>query len=81
MPPIQTEYFLSGGATTLIFMVLGARAVNSFVIRSPIPINIVVPKGSIIRSLLTRILQHLPTSGKNNVGIEILPDINVALHD
>jgi len=42
-PPIQTEYFLSGGATTLIFMVDGANAVNSFVILSAIPGNIVVP--------------------------------------
>merc|ERR1712063_46538 len=42
-PPIQTEYFRSGGATTLIFIVDGARAVNSFVIRSPMPVNIVVP--------------------------------------
>merc|ERR1712207_17800 len=42
-PPIHTEYFRSGGATTLIFMVEGARAVNSFVMRSPMPANIVVP--------------------------------------
>merc|ERR1711900_156465 len=42
-PPIHTEYFRSGGATTLIFMVDGARAVSSFVMRSPIPWNIVVP--------------------------------------
>merc|ERR1711977_156376 len=42
-PPIQTEYLRSGGAITLIFMVDGARAVNSLVIRSPIPANIVVP--------------------------------------
>merc|ERR1712193_434642 len=42
-PPIQTEYFLSGGATTLIFIVDGARAVSSLVIRSPMPWNIVVP--------------------------------------
>merc|ERR1712093_169153 len=42
-PPIQTEYLRSGGATTLIFMVEGARAVSSLVIRSPIPENIVVP--------------------------------------
>merc|ERR1719410_2289472 len=42
-PPIQTEYFLSGGATTFIFIVDGARAVSSLVIRSPIPTNIVVP--------------------------------------
>merc|ERR1719474_2589305 len=32
-PPIQTEYFLSGGAMILILMVLGARAVISFCIR------------------------------------------------
>merc|ERR1712224_256177 len=45
-PPIQTEYFRSGGATTLIFMVEGARAVSSLVMRSPIPVNIVVPPES-----------------------------------
>merc|ERR1719161_315566 len=43
LPPIQTEYLRSGGAITLIFIVDGARAVNSFVMRSPIPANIVVP--------------------------------------
>merc|ERR1711900_129838 len=42
-PPIHTEYLRSGGATTLIFIVEGARAVSSFVIRSPMPANIVVP--------------------------------------
>merc|ERR1712167_474935 len=42
-PPIHTEYLRSGGAMTLIFIVDGARAVSSFVIRSPIPGNIVVP--------------------------------------
>jgi hypothetical protein len=45
-PPIHTEYFRSGGATTLIFIVDGARAVSSFVIRSPMPWNIVVPPDS-----------------------------------
>merc|ERR1711865_1028978 len=45
-PPIHTEYFLSGGATTLIFIVDGARAVSSLVIRSPMPVNIVVPPES-----------------------------------
>merc|ERR1712176_1455073 len=45
-PPIQTEYFRSGGATTLIFIVDGASAVNSLVIRSPIPVNMVVPPES-----------------------------------
>merc|ERR1719222_1648377 len=42
-PPIQTEYFLSGGAMILIFMVLGARAVISFCIRSAIPGYMVEP--------------------------------------
>merc|ERR1712018_1109474 len=42
-PPIQTEYFLSGGAIILIFMVGGARAVSSFCILSSIPGYIVVP--------------------------------------
>eukprot|EP00931_Biecheleriopsis_adriatica_P112090 TRINITY_DN8660_c0_g1_i5.p1 TRINITY_DN8660_c0_g1~~TRINITY_DN8660_c0_g1_i5.p1 ORF type:complete len:128 (-),score=22.30 TRINITY_DN8660_c0_g1_i5:3-335(-) len=42
-PPIHTLYLRSGGATTLIFIVEGARAVSSFVMRSPIPVNIVVP--------------------------------------
>merc|ERR1719453_1539069 len=42
-PPIQTEYLRSGGAITLIFIVDGASAVSSFVMRSPIPGNIVVP--------------------------------------
>merc|ERR1712124_130391 len=36
-PPIHTEYFRSGGATTLIFIVDGARAVSSLVMRSPMP--------------------------------------------
>merc|ERR1719210_1603562 len=42
-PPIQTEYLRSGGATTLIFMVDGASAVSSLVMRSPMPVNMVVP--------------------------------------
>merc|ERR1719219_421833 len=42
-PPIQTEYFLSGGAMIFIFMVLGARAVISFCILSAIPGYMVVP--------------------------------------
>merc|ERR1712113_327849 len=45
-PPIHTEYFPSGGATTLIFIVEGARAVSSLVIRSPMPVNMVVPPDS-----------------------------------
>merc|ERR1712146_354330 len=45
-PPIHTEYLRSGGATTLIFIVEGARAVSSLVIRSPMPGNMVVPPES-----------------------------------
>merc|ERR1712050_711702 len=45
-PPIHTEYLRSGGATTLIFIVDGARAVSSLVMRSPMPENIVVPPDS-----------------------------------
>ena len=29
-PPIQAEYFRSGGSNTLIFMVEGAKAITSF---------------------------------------------------
>ena len=36
-PPIQTEYFRSGGAIILIFIVGGASAVISLCIRSAIP--------------------------------------------
>merc|ERR1711962_1970104 len=42
-PPIQTEYFLSGGAIILLLMVDGAKAVISFCIRSAIPGYMVVP--------------------------------------
>ena len=42
-PPIHTEYFLSGGAMILIFMVEGAMAVISFCILSAIPGNMVDP--------------------------------------
>ena len=42
-PPIQTEYFLSGGAIILILMVDGAKAVISFCILSAMPGNMVEP--------------------------------------
>ena len=47
-PPIHTEYFLSGGAMILIFMVAGASAVISFCIRSAIPGYMVVPPDSTV---------------------------------
>ena len=42
-PLIQTLYFLFGGATTLIFMLLGANVVISLLILSAMPRNIVEP--------------------------------------
>ena len=42
-PPIQTLYLRSGGATTLTFMLDGARAVISLFMRSAMPGNMVVP--------------------------------------
>ena len=49
-PPIQTEYLRSGGATTLTFMLLGARAVISLFMRSAMPGNMVVPASSMLES-------------------------------
>ena len=43
LPPIQTENLLSGGAMTLIFMLVGARVVTSFESLSAIPGYMVVP--------------------------------------
>jgi len=36
-PPIHTEYFLSGGATTLILALTGAKLVTSLLTRSAMP--------------------------------------------
>ena len=60
---MPTEYLRSGGATTLILMVDGARAVSSYVLRSPIPENMVVPPdtitvGQLVRLLLSRSLRR-----------------------
>ena len=55
-PPIQTENFLSGGAKTLIFMVVGANLVTSLFNLSGNPVNIVLPPERTMlayRSLLT----------------------------
>ena len=94
-PPIQTEYFLSGGAMILIFMVGGARAVISFCILSAIPGNTVLAYRSFL--MLRRsndldlhggwcksgdlLLHPVGDSGEHGVGVQILPDVNIALHD
>ena len=44
-PPIHTEYLRSGGATTLIFIVEGTRALSSLVMQSPIAANIKASSG------------------------------------
>merc|ERR1712018_969052 len=61
-PPIQTEYFLSGGAMILILMVEGARAV-------------------ILLHAVSNTGVHGGATGKDGVGVQVLPDVNVALHD
>merc|ERR1719229_1238898 len=43
LPPIHTEYFLSGGATIFTLILAGANVVISFVNLTSIPGNIVVP--------------------------------------
>jgi len=55
-PPIQTEYFLSGGATILILTEDGAREVISLLNLSLIPLYMVVPPDKTMfwnKSLLT----------------------------
>ena len=47
-PPIQTEYFLSGGATIFTLTALGARAVISLLSLASIPVNIVEPPDSTV---------------------------------
>merc|ERR1719323_2143727 len=61
-PPIQTEYFLSGGAMILILMVDGARAGS--------------PSAFCQQYRGTWwCLRH------DGVGVQVLPDVNIALHD
>merc|ERR1719471_1418654 len=45
-PPIQTEYFLSGGAVIVTTIAAGTKALSSFAMRSSIPGYIVVPPES-----------------------------------
>merc|ERR1711890_112297 len=61
-PPIQTEYFLSGGAMILILMVEGARAV-------------------ILLHTVSNTGVHGGASRHDGVGVQVLPDVNIALHD
>merc|ERR1719263_1507354 len=65
-PPIHTEYLRSGGATTLIFIVEGANAVSSLVMRSPIPGNMVVPPDRTTLAYISRrpSISHLCTLWK-----------------
>ena len=47
-PPIQTEYFLSGGATIFTLSEAGANDVISLVRRTSMPGNMVVPPDSTV---------------------------------
>lgn len=49
-PPMNTEYFLSGGAITFTLMFFGAWALTSFDSLSVSPVNIVVPPDKTILS-------------------------------
>ena len=82
-PPIQTEYFRSGGAMILTFMEDGARAVISFCIRSEIPGYMVVPPDCDKLVKFTVLFRGLAFTDTyhDNVTIEILTDIDIALHD
>ena len=60
-PPIHTEYFLSGGAMILIFIVGGANAAISFCMRSAIPEKITLSlssKSFMIKNPLLFVTQH-----------------------
>merc|ERR1711918_141063 len=61
-PPIHTEYFRSGGAITLIFIVEGAKA-------------------QLLRHALADAGVHRRASREHHVGVEVLADVHVALHD
>merc|ERR1712183_991851 len=62
-PPIQTEYFLSGGAMILIFMVDGGQSCD------------------LLLHSVGNTGVHGGASGEDSVGVQVLPDIDVALHD
>jgi len=65
-PPSHTEYFLSGGAKTLILLLVGARVCISYHMRSAIPSNKVEPPLRMMlanKSLLTS-ESHFMTESK-----------------
>lgn len=79
-PPIQTEYFRSGGAIILILIDEGARAVISFFIRSGRPGYMVVPPDC--RRLASKHLSDICKSAyHDDVAVKVLSDINIALDD
>merc|ERR1719400_2147842 len=68
-PPIQTEYFLSGGAMILILMVEGARAVISFCLRSAIPGYMVVPPDMTVLAYRRRSPPWLPPPSRSRSSL------------
>lgn len=79
-PPIHTLYLRSGGATTLIFIEDGASAVISFWIRSAMPGSMKVLDSKQQRNLDSH-LTHGGSPGQDNIGIQVLADIYITLHD
>ena len=78
-PPIQTEYLRSGGAMILTFMEDGASAVISFCMRSEIPGYMVVPPDW--DKLAKGQLGSKGDTHHDDVAVEILADVDVALHN
>ena len=79
-PPIQTEYFLSGGATILTFMLEGDKLVSSFCIRSAIPGYMVVPPDRTTFPYLMQCLRNISRS-RSEIYSQVPTDIQVALED
>ena len=61
-PSIRTQNCLSGGATTLIFIVAGGNSVGYCVMCSPISWNMVVPLSGVIPRLVRVTAQHSQTN-------------------
>ena len=81
-PPIQTEYLRSGGAIIFTFIDEGASAVISFCIRSEIPGYMVVPPDySVGISQDGSRPTTMHWTYHNNVTIEILSNVDIALHN
>ena len=76
-PPIQTEYFLSGGAIILIFIVL-KRTLCIEERPNCLPWG---KSSDFLLHTVSNSWVHGGSSGENSVGVEVLTDIDIALHN